>query len=90
MPSIRSFSWGRNVFLAYCQEPQSIGGGMQWTRSRQDISKERLTQDASGWRVWAWYGQLGLAFILFDANYEEFIGFPAPGVSPRAGVRASF
>ena len=37
---------------------------MQWTRSRQDISKERLTQDASGWRVWAWYGPLGLAFIL--------------------------
>ena len=27
---------------------------------------------------------------LFDAAYEEFIGFPAPGVSPRAGVRASF
>jgi len=27
---------------------------------------------------------------LFDTNYEEFIGFPAPGVSPRAGVRASF
>jgi hypothetical protein len=63
---------------------------MHWTRSRQSIAKERLTQDASGWRVWAWYGQLGLAFILFDANYEEFIGFPAPGVSPRTGVRASF
>jgi outer membrane cobalamin receptor len=27
---------------------------------------------------------------LFNANYEEFIGFPAPSVSPRAGVRASF
>jgi len=27
---------------------------------------------------------------LFDAAYEEFIGFLAPGVSPRAGVRASF
>jgi outer membrane cobalamin receptor len=26
---------------------------------------------------------------LFDTNYEEFIGFPAPSVS-RAGVRASF
>ena len=37
---------------------------MQWTRSRQSISKERLTQDARGWRVWAWYGPLGLAFIL--------------------------
>ncbi len=37
---------------------------MQWTRSRQSISKARLTQDARGWRVWAWYGQLGLACIL--------------------------
>jgi outer membrane cobalamin receptor len=27
---------------------------------------------------------------LFDTAYEEFIGFPAPGISPRAGVRASF
>jgi outer membrane cobalamin receptor len=27
---------------------------------------------------------------LFDAVYEERIGFPAPGVSPRTGVRASF
>jgi outer membrane receptor protein involved in Fe transport len=27
---------------------------------------------------------------LFDTAYEEFIGFPSPGVSPRAGVRASF
>ena len=27
---------------------------------------------------------------LFDADYEEFIGFPAPRISPRAGVRASF
>jgi vitamin B12 transporter len=37
---------------------------MQWARSRQSISEERLTQDARGWRVWSWYGQLGLAFIL--------------------------
>ena len=37
---------------------------MQRTRSRQSISKERLTQDARGWRLWAWYGQLGLAFVL--------------------------
>ena len=27
---------------------------------------------------------------LFDTAYEEFVGFPAPGISPRAGVRASF
>jgi len=26
---------------------------------------------------------------LFDVAYEEFIGFPAPGVSPRASVQAS-
>jgi hypothetical protein len=204
MPSIRRFSWGRNVFLAYGQEPQSRRGGMQWTRSRQSISKERLPQEARGWRVWSRYGPLGLAFILgwgwaadtlgqgraptekalklepvvvtatvaptplgrttapvtviareqiaaqqatsaatrprcaplyhrgwhstgfinsyrgqdarrlrsgdlavnwtltrhcqvfvavddlFDAAYEEFIGFPAPGVSPHAGVRTSF
>jgi hypothetical protein len=64
MPSIRSFSWCRNVFLAYGQELQSIGGGMQWTRSRQSLSKEGLTQDARGWRVWSWYGPLGLACIL--------------------------
>ena len=64
MPSIRRFSWCRNVFLADGQEPQSIGGNMQWTRSRQSISKDKLTQDARGWRVWAWSGPLGLAFIL--------------------------
>ncbi len=27
---------------------------------------------------------------LFDTAYEEFIGFPAPGINPRAGVRATF
>ncbi len=27
---------------------------------------------------------------LFDANYEEVIGFRAPGIRPRAGVRARF
>ena len=27
---------------------------------------------------------------LFDTAYEEFIGFPAPGINPRAGVRAAF
>src|SRR5215813_5739066 len=64
MPSIRSFSWCRNVFLAYGQEPQNIGGDMQWTRSGQRIAKEKLTQDARGWRVWSWSGPLGLAFIL--------------------------
>ncbi len=37
---------------------------MQWTRSRQSISKDKLTQDARGWRVWVWSGPLGLAFIL--------------------------
>jgi len=37
---------------------------MQWTRSRQSNSKERLAQDAREWRVWAWYGPLGLAFIV--------------------------
>jgi hypothetical protein len=63
---------------------------MHWTRSRQSITKERSTQDARGQRICAWYGQLGLAFILLDANYEEFIGFPAPAVSPRAGLWASF
>ena len=26
---------------------------------------------------------------LFDTVYHEFIGFPGPGISPRAGVRAS-
>ena len=64
MPSIRRFSWGRNVFLAYGQEPQSRGGGMHWARSRQSIAKERLPQKVRGWRVWSWYGPLGLAFIL--------------------------
>jgi hypothetical protein len=64
MPSIRSFSWRRNVFLAYGQELQRIGGGMRWTRSRQSLSKAKLAQDTRGWHVWAWYGPLGLAFIL--------------------------
>lgn len=27
---------------------------------------------------------------LFDADYEEFVGFPAPGINPRGGVRARF
>jgi vitamin B12 transporter len=27
---------------------------------------------------------------LFDEDYEEAIGFPAPGISPRGGVRARF
>ncbi len=27
---------------------------------------------------------------LFDANYEEVVGFRAPGIRPRAGVRARF
>jgi outer membrane receptor protein involved in Fe transport len=27
---------------------------------------------------------------LFDSNYEEAIGFRAPGIRPRAGVRARF
>jgi outer membrane receptor protein involved in Fe transport len=27
---------------------------------------------------------------LFDAEYEEFVGFPAPGITPRGGVRARF
>jgi len=27
---------------------------------------------------------------LFDGNYEEAIGFPASGIRPRGGVRATF
>ena len=27
---------------------------------------------------------------LFDAQYEEAVGFPAAGISPRVGVRAIF
>jgi vitamin B12 transporter len=27
---------------------------------------------------------------LFDADYEEFVGFPAPGINPRLGVQARF
>jgi vitamin B12 transporter len=27
---------------------------------------------------------------LFDSNYEEVIGLRAPGIRPRAGVRARF
>jgi outer membrane cobalamin receptor len=27
---------------------------------------------------------------LFDADYEEFVGFPAPGINPRLGVRVRF
>src|SRR5262245_12925617 len=37
---------------------------MQWTRSRPSVVQEKLAQDARRQRVWAWYGQLGLAFIL--------------------------
>lgn len=27
---------------------------------------------------------------LFDADYEQFVGFPAPGVNPRGGLRVRF
>jgi outer membrane cobalamin receptor len=27
---------------------------------------------------------------LFDADYEEAIGFPAPGINPSGGIRARF
>lgn len=27
---------------------------------------------------------------LFNEEYEQFVGFPAPGVSPRAGIRLTF
>jgi vitamin B12 transporter len=27
---------------------------------------------------------------LFDASYEEVVGFPAPGITPRGGIRGSF
>jgi outer membrane cobalamin receptor len=27
---------------------------------------------------------------LFDENYQQFVGFPAPGITPRAGVRLTF
>jgi len=37
------------------------------------------------------YWQVFLAVDnLFDTAYEEVIGFPAPGINPRAGVRAAF
>ena len=45
---------------------------------------------AASWRLnntW----QLFLAVDnLFDADYEEAVGFPAPGIQPRGGVRARF
>jgi iron complex outermembrane receptor protein/vitamin B12 transporter len=35
-----------------------------------------------------------LAFLtvdnLFDERYEEFVGFPAPGINPRLGIQARF
>lgn len=27
---------------------------------------------------------------LFDAGYEQFVGFPAPGISPRGGIQVRF
>ncbi|HSE83107.1 MAG TPA: TonB-dependent receptor [Thermodesulfobacteriota bacterium] len=27
---------------------------------------------------------------LFDADYEQFVGFPAPGISPRGGIQIRF
>jgi outer membrane cobalamin receptor len=36
------------------------------------------------WRLFLAVGNL------FDADYEEAIGFPAPSVRPRGGVRATF
>jgi iron complex outermembrane receptor protein/vitamin B12 transporter len=38
----------------------------------------------SSWRVFLAVNNL------FDADYEEFIGFPAPSISPRVGVQARF
>ena len=45
---------------------------------------------SASWRVrehWSLYLEID---NLFDSNYQEVIGFRAPGIRPRAGVRARF
>jgi outer membrane cobalamin receptor len=43
--------------------------------------------------TWTPFGRVS-AYVavenLFNEEYEQFVGFPAPGVSPRAGIRLTF
>jgi outer membrane cobalamin receptor len=41
---------------------------------------------AAAWRIWK-HAELYLRVDnLFDANYEEAVGFPSPGINPRMGI----
>jgi outer membrane cobalamin receptor len=45
---------------------------------------------AVNWSVTSAVAVLLAVENLFDADYEEFVGFPAPGINPRLGVRIRF
>jgi outer membrane cobalamin receptor len=45
---------------------------------------------AVNWSVTSAVAVLLAVENLFDADYEEFVGFPAPGINPRLGVRVRF
>jgi outer membrane receptor protein involved in Fe transport len=43
--------------------------------------------------TWTPFGRVSMYVAvdnLFSEEYEQFVGFPAPGVSPRAGIRLTF
>jgi iron complex outermembrane receptor protein/vitamin B12 transporter len=43
--------------------------------------------------TWTPFGRVSMYVAvdnLFNEEYEQFVGFPAPGVSPRAGIRLTF
>ena len=45
---------------------------------------------AVNWTLNSTFAMLLAVENLFDADYEEFVGFPAPGINPRLGVRIRF
>lgn len=45
---------------------------------------------AATWTITSSWQALLAVDNLFDADYEEFVDFPAPRISPRVGVRARF
>ena len=58
-----------------------------WTRKHAVTNPRFLAATWTMTRHWQFFLAVD---NLFDTAYEEFIGFLAPGVSPRGGVRASF
>ena len=79
--------------------------GLQVTLTALVVGQNLDFAVPTGERMLDAYGRVDLAAIwtlnahwqfflavdnLFDADYQEAIGFPAPGITPRGGVQARF